>query len=79
MHPYRVIVRMYIRSDGLSTRPDYQNTLNRQFTDTNDAPMDPLHVPFTWNPSRFTDTLRLRLCLLLHLQTWASPLMLQSP
>ena len=43
MDPYIVILRTYIWSDGLSTRPDNHNTLTRQSVDTNDAPMDPLH------------------------------------
>ena len=41
MHPDRVIVRTYTRPDGLSTRPDYQNTLTRQSVNTNNAPRDP--------------------------------------
>ena len=45
MHPYIGIVRTYRRSEDLSTRPDDQNTLTRQSSDTNDAPRDPLHDP----------------------------------
>ena len=40
MHPDRGIVRMYIRSDGLSTIPYDQNTLTHQSTDMNDDPRD---------------------------------------
>ena len=47
MHPDRVIARTDRRSDVLSTRPDYQNTLTCQSADTNDAPRDPLHGPVT--------------------------------
>ena len=43
MHPYRGIVHVYRRSDGLSTRPDDQNTVTHQYTDTNDTPRDPLN------------------------------------
>ena len=58
MHPDRVIVRMYRRSDGLSTRPDYQNTLTHQSADTNDAPRDPLTGPVTsWTIFNFEFTL----------------------
>ena len=38
MHPYRVIVLMYRWSDGISTRPDYHNTLTFQYVNTNYAP-----------------------------------------
>ena len=47
MHPYRLIVRTYIQSDGLSAIPDDQNTLTHQSTNKNDAPMDPLLVAVT--------------------------------
>ena len=39
------------------------NTLTRQSACTTDFPRDPLHVPITWNPVNFMDTLRLHLCL----------------
>ena len=45
MHPYRLIVRTYIQSDGIYTRPDYQNTLTRQSANSNDDPRDPLCDP----------------------------------
>ena len=63
MHPCKGIVRTYIRSGGLSTRPDDQNTLNSQSKDINDAPRDPLHGPFTWNPDQISpySTLQLRI------------------
>ena len=49
MYPDRRILRTYRRSEGISTRPYDQNTLTRQYDDTNDAPRDlcstsPLHV-----------------------------------
>ena len=48
MHLDREMVCMYRRSDGISTRPDYQNTLTHQSVDKKDAPRDPftasLHV-----------------------------------
>ena len=47
MHPDRLIVRMYRRSDVLLTRPDNQNTLTCQSADTYDSPRDPLHGPVT--------------------------------
>ena len=47
MHPYRLKVCTYRRSDGLPTRPDNQNTFISQSTDTNDALRDPLHGPVT--------------------------------
>ena len=47
MHPERGIVRTYRRLDGLSTRPDDQNTLTCQSADTNYAPRGPLHGPVT--------------------------------
>ena len=47
MHPDRGIVCTYIMSDGISTKPDDQNTLTCQSTDTNDAPRNPLHGPVT--------------------------------
>ena len=49
MHPDRGIVHTYIRSDGLSTIPDDQNTLTRQSVDKNDTPRYPLLVPVTHN------------------------------
>ena len=45
MHLDRGIVRTYRRSDGLSMRPNDQNTLNCQSADTKDALRDPLHDP----------------------------------
>ena len=47
MYLERGIVRTYRWSDGLSTIPDNQNTLTRQYANTNDAPRDPLHGPVT--------------------------------
>ena len=47
MHPDRVIVRTYRHSDGISTRPNDQNTLTCQSSDTNNTPRDPLHGPVT--------------------------------
>ena len=47
MHLDRVILRMYRRSDGLSTIPDNHNKITHQSDNTNDAPKDPLHVPVT--------------------------------
>ena len=41
MHPDREIVRTYTWSDVVLTRPYGPNTLTRQSTATNDAPMDP--------------------------------------
>ena len=74
MHPDRVIVRVYRQSDGLSTRPDEQNTLTRQYVNTNDTPRDPLHDPVTCNHSQTQpySTLRLRLRLRLRLCPHAS-------
>ena len=40
-------VQMVRRSDGLSTSPDDQNTVTRQYTNTNNAPRDPLPFPVT--------------------------------
>ena len=51
MHLYRGIVRMDIWSDGLSTGPDYPNTITPQSIGTNSATRYPLHVPTTWNPA----------------------------
>ena len=45
MHPYRGIVRTYRWSYHLSTRPDNQNTLTCQYSDTNDAPRYPTSRP----------------------------------
>ena len=45
MHPYRGIVCTYIQLDGLSMRPNDQNTLTCQSSNTNDAPRDLLHDP----------------------------------
>ena len=72
MHPDRGILRRYRRLDGLSTRPDKQNTPNLQSADTNDTIRDLLHDPIKWNPARFTDTLRLQLRLRLLLWALAS-------
>ena len=36
---------MYIRSYGLSTRPDEPNTLNRQYNDTDTPPQGPASWP----------------------------------
>ena len=40
MHPDRGIVCTYIRLDGISTRPDDSNTLNRQPAATKNYPRD---------------------------------------
>ena len=81
MHPDIEIVRMYRRSDCLSTRPDDQNTLTHQSADTNDAPRDPLHGPVTWNPAhtRPYSTLRLRLSLKSITITASMALLCQEP
>ena len=83
MHPDRGIVRTYIWSDGLSTRPDNQNTFTRQSADTNNAPRDPLHGPVTWNPARTRPYSTLRLRRRLRLQsitiTASSALLRQEP
>ena len=47
MYPYRGIVCTYIRSEGLSTRPNQQNTLTRKSTSKNDSPREPLQGPVT--------------------------------
>ena len=47
MHPDRGIVRTYRQSVILSTIPDDQNTLTLQYTNTNDAPRDPIPGPVT--------------------------------
>ena len=47
MYPDRGIVCTYIKSEGLSRRPDDQNTLTHHSDNTNDAPRDPLHGPVT--------------------------------
>ena len=47
MHPDRVIVRMDIWSDVLSTIPDYLNTLTCQSSSTNGSPRYPLRSPVT--------------------------------
>ena len=47
MHPYRGILCTYRRSDGLSTIPEYHNTLTIQSSDTNNDPRDLLHGPVT--------------------------------
>ena len=70
MHPDRGTVRTYRRSDSLSMRPDDPNTPTRQSNVTNDAPKYPIHGPIAWDPTYFTDTLRLRLRLRLVL--WLS-------
>ena len=67
MHPDRGIARTYRRSDGLSKRPDDQNTLTRQSADTNDAPRDPYHGPVKWNPAQTRLYCTLQLCLRLRL------------
>ena len=63
MHRDRGIVRTYIRSDGIITRPDYQNIITCRCTYTNDGPRGLLHSPVTWNPARTRpySTLRLHL------------------
>ena len=48
MHPYRGIVHMERRSDGISMIPDGPNTLTFQSADTNDTPRDHLPVLVTW-------------------------------
>ena len=40
MHLDRGIVHTYRRSDGLFTRPDDQNTITRQSSDTSNTPRD---------------------------------------
>ena len=66
MNLYRVIVRMYRRSEGLSTGPDDPNTLTRQSAGTNN---DPRYLPPqprymeswpTWPAIRLRLHLRLR-------------------
>ena len=47
MHPEIGIVRTYIWSDGISTRPDNPNTLTYQSVSTNVAPRDLLQGPVT--------------------------------
>ena len=59
MHPDRGIVRTFIRSDGLYTRPEDQNTLTHQPSDTKYAPEDLPLGPVTQKPAHFMDTLRL--------------------
>ena len=49
MHPYRGIVRTYIRSYGLSMISDNPNTLTVQSSGTNNTPRDLLHGTVT-NP-----------------------------
>ena len=73
MHPDRVIVRTYIRSEVLSTRQDDQNTPTHQCADTNDAPREPLHGPVTWNPAQTLPYSTLRLRLRLHLRLRLQP------
>ena len=51
MHPYRVILRKYRRSDGLYMRQDVPNTLTCQSAGTNDAPRDLLRGLVIWNPN----------------------------
>ena len=51
MHPDIGIVRMYRRSDSISTRPEDQNTLTHQSAATNDVPRDPLLHGSVINPS----------------------------
>ena len=53
MHPGRGKVPTYRQSGGLSTRPDDQNTLTRQSTNTNNSPRDPLRGPVTRLIPRF--------------------------
>ena len=68
MHTYRMILRTYRQSDGLSTISDNFNTLPPQYADTNNAPMDPpLLGPVLWNPDLFTDTINLLVHQQLHL------------
>ena len=50
MQPYRVIVHMEIKSDGLSTIPDEPNTLTYQSTSINNACRNPLHSPVIMRP-----------------------------
>ena len=69
MHPDRVIVRTYIRSDGISDRPDNPNTLTFQSAGTNDAARDPFHVPVTWNTAQTRPYSILRLLICLRLQS----------
>ena len=45
MHPDRGIVRMHIRSDVIYTRSYDNNTINRQYTATNDPPREPFTAP----------------------------------
>ena len=81
MHTYRGIVRTRRWSDGLSTRPDDQNTITCQSDNTNEAPRGPLLGPVTWNPARTWpySTLQLHLRLWLCLQPCTSPPPSQSP
>ena len=55
MYPDKVTVRMYRYSYGLYTRPDDQNTLTRQYADTNNTTRETLHSPL--QASSFHDTM----------------------
>ena len=47
MHLYKVVVRIYRLSDGVSMRPDKPNTLTCQIHNTNDTPRNLLLGPVT--------------------------------
>ena len=64
IYPDRGIVCTYRRSEGLSTRIDFPNTLTTQSVGTNDALQVPASCPMTWNPVRSCPRSKLRLRLL---------------
>ena len=69
MQPDRAIVRMYRRSDSLTTRPDDLRSLIPQPTCTNVTPKYSLCGPVTRNPDRTRPYSTLRLHLYLRLQS----------
>ena len=71
MHLDRVIVRIYIRSDGICKILDDSNTLTCHYAITNNSPRYLLHGPVTCNPARLMGTLRLRLFIQLRLSSRA--------
>ena len=69
MQPYRLILCTHIWSDGLSTRPDGQNSFTLQSASTTDVPRDPPRIPVICNPYCTQPVLMLHLRLLLHLHS----------
>ena len=73
MHPDRGIVHTYIKSYGISTRPDVPNNLTCLSSPTKYAPMDHLLGPITWNPVRVRPNIRYAYVYIYGLPTSQSP------